>query len=55
MTGGCSVTSSRGAIHDLRGSCATSLTNEGLKDEEIARIIGWFPKNVANIRACYVD
>lgn len=42
-------------IHDLRGTYATWLAVKGLTDEQIARIIGWTAKRIAEIRARYVD
>ncbi len=42
-------------IHDIRGTYVTWLAVKGLTDEEIARIVGWTAKRVANIRARYVD
>jgi integrase len=42
-------------IHDLRGTFVTWLAVKGLTDEEIARIVGWAPKQVANVRHRYVD
>lgn len=42
-------------IHDLRGTFVTFLALKGLTDEEIARIVGWTAKRVAQIRARYVD
>lgn len=42
-------------IHDLRGTYATWLAIKGLTDEQIARIIGWTAKRIAEIRARYVD
>lgn len=42
-------------IHDLRGTFVTFLAMKGLTDEEIARIIGWTAKRIAEIRARYVD
>lgn len=42
-------------IHDLRGTYVTFLAVKGLTDEEIARIVGWTAKRVAEIRARYVD
>lgn len=42
-------------IHDLRGTYVTFLAVKGLTDEQIARIVGWTAKRVAEIRARYVD
>lgn len=42
-------------IHDLRGTYVTWLAMKGLTDDEIARIVGWTAKRVAEIRARYVD
>ncbi|QQN75891.1 tyrosine-type recombinase/integrase [Croceicoccus sp. YJ47] len=42
-------------IHDLRGTYVTWLATKGLTDEQIARIVGWTAKRVAEIRARYVD
>ena len=42
-------------IHDLRGTFVTFLALRGLTDEEIARVIGWTAKRIAEIRARYVD
>lgn len=42
-------------IHDLRGTYVTWLAIKGLTDEEIARIVGWTARRVADIRARYVD
>lgn len=42
-------------IHDLRGTYVTWLCVKGLTDDEIARIVGWSPKDVAQMRARYVD
>lgn len=42
-------------IHDLRGTFVTKLAVKGLTDEEIAKIIGWTAKRIAEIRARYVD
>lgn len=42
-------------FHDLRGTCVTWFVNKRLTDEEIARIIGWDTKRIAEIRARYVD
>jgi integrase len=41
-------------FHDLRGTAATKLCLAGLNDNQIAAIIGWKPKRVAEIRARYV-
>lgn len=42
-------------MHDLRGTYVTWLAVKGFTDEEIARVIGWTAKRVAEIRARYVD
>lgn len=42
-------------IHDLRGTYVTWLAMKGLTDDEIARIVGWTAKRIAEIRARYVD
>lgn len=42
-------------FHDLRGSYVTWVAMKGLTDQEIARIVGWTAKRVAEIRARYVD
>lgn len=42
-------------IHDLRGTYVTWLALKGLTDDEVARIIGWTAKRIAEIRARYVD
>ena len=42
-------------IHDLRGTYATWPCVKGLTDDEIARILGWSPKIVAELRSRYVD
>lgn len=42
-------------IHDLRGTYVTWLAVKGLTDEQIARIVGWTAKRVAEVRALYVD
>ena len=42
-------------IHDLRGTFATWLAVQGLNDQDIARIIGWTPQRVGEIRGRYVD
>lgn len=42
-------------IHDLRGTFVTFLAVKGLTDEQIARIVGWTAKRVAEVRARYVD
>lgn len=42
-------------IHDLRGTYVTWLAKNRLTDEEIARIVGWSPKRVSEIRSRYVD
>lgn len=42
-------------IHDLRGTFATWLARHNLTDQEIARIVAWSEKQVAEIRRRYVD
>lgn len=42
-------------IHDLRGTFVTFLAVKGLTDEQIARVVGWTAKRVAEVRARYVD
>lgn len=42
-------------MHDLRGTYVTWLAVKGLTDEQIARIVGWTAKRIAEIRARYVD
>jgi integrase len=43
-------------LHDLRGTFVTKLIMEtDLNDQEIARIMGWSPKDVETIRVMYVD
>ena len=42
-------------IHDLRGTYVTWLAVRGLTDDQIARIVGWTSKRVAEVRARYVD
>jgi len=42
-------------LHDLRGTFATRCMIAGLTDQEIADILGWTTKDVARIRAKYVD
>lgn len=42
-------------MHDLRGTYVTWLAVKGFTDEEIARVIGWTAKRVAQVRARYVD
>jgi len=42
-------------LHDLRGTFATRCMIAGLTDQEIADILGWSTKDVALIRAKYVD
>lgn len=42
-------------IHDLRGTFATRLILAGLTDAEAALILGWGAKEIAAIRARYVD
>lgn len=42
-------------LHDLRGTYVTWLCQKRLTDDEIARIVGWTAKRVADVRARYVD
>lgn len=42
-------------IHDLRGTFATSLAAKGLTDQEIADIVGWKSREIAEIRRRYVN
>lgn len=42
-------------IHDLRGTFATMLMLKGLTDQEVADIVGWKTKDIAQIRRRYVD
>ena len=42
-------------LHDLRGTYVTFLAAHRLTDQEIARIVGWTPQRVGEIRARYVD
>lgn len=42
-------------MHDLRGTFATRLILAGLTDAEAAMILGWTAKEIAAIRARYVD
>lgn len=42
-------------FHDLRGTFVTGLCLRGFTDEEIARIIGWSAKRVAEVRSVYVS
>lgn len=42
-------------MHDLRGTFVTWLATKGLTDDEIARIVGWTARRVADVRARYVD
>lgn len=42
-------------IHDLRGTFVTFLCLRDFTDEQIARIVGWGAKRVADVRARYVD
>lgn len=42
-------------VHDLRGTFCTMLILKGLNDEQVAMIMGWTAKRVAEIRARYVD
>lgn len=43
-------------LHDVRGTFATVLIIEGgLSNDDIARVMGWSPAHVANIRFVYVD
>lgn len=42
-------------IHDLRGTYVTWIATKGLSNDEIARVVGWSPQRIAEIRARYVD
>ena len=42
-------------LHDLRGTFATRLILAGLTDDQAAQIMGWQSRDVAKIRARYVD
>lgn len=42
-------------LHDLRGTFATRLIKAGLTDEQASMVMGWSAKQVAQIRARYVD
>lgn len=42
-------------IHDLRGTYATTLMMRGVTDQDIAEVLGWKTKDVAQIRRRYVD
>lgn len=42
-------------IHDLRGTFATRCILAGLTDQQVAGILGWESKDIATIRARYVD
>lgn len=42
-------------IHDMRGTYATWAAQHGLTNEEIARIIGWSPKRIDELRVRYID
>lgn len=42
-------------FHDLRGTYVTKLILAGLTDQDVAYIVGWKAKNVAEIRARYVN
>lgn len=42
-------------MHDLRGTFATRLILAGLTDQEAALILGWTAKQIASIRARYVN
>jgi DNA-binding CsgD family transcriptional regulator len=42
-------------LHDVRGTFCTHLCGANLTNEEIARIMGWSPLRVDNIRRVYVD
>lgn len=43
------------SLHDLRGTFATRCMIAGLTDQEIADILGWSTKQIADIRVKYVD
>ena len=42
-------------FHDLRGTAITRFVKAGLKDGDIADIVGWARHRVENIRKSYVD
>ena len=42
-------------FHDLRGTYATKLILRGLTDDQVAMIMAWKAKNIAEIRARYVN
>lgn len=42
-------------FHDLRGTAATTLCLAGLDDREVAEILGWSEKRVADMRRRYVS
>ncbi|WP_348521565.1 tyrosine-type recombinase/integrase [Erythrobacter sp. A6_0] len=42
-------------IHDLRGTFATRLILSGATDSEAAMVLGWTAKEIAAVRARYVD
>jgi len=42
-------------LHDLRGTFATRCVRAGLTDQEVANILGWTAKDIAEIRRRYVD
>lgn len=42
-------------LHDVRGTFATKLVEAGLTDQQVADMMGWSPKQVADIRRVYVD
>lgn len=42
-------------IHDMRGTAATHFIREGLDDRDIATVLGWEEKRVAEIRRRYVS
>jgi integrase len=42
-------------LHDLRGTFATRLIKAGLTDEQTGMVMGWSAKQVAQVRARYVD
>ena len=42
-------------LHDLRGTFATRLIKAGLTDEQAGMVMGWSAKQVAQVRARYVD
>lgn len=42
-------------LHDLRGTFATKLVQNGLNDDDIAKILGWSSEKVSAVRLRYVD